>query len=79
MLDTLVKEGRKLVTIIDPHVKKDDDYFVYQVALEKNFYVKKHNKEPYVGQCWPGESIWLDYFNSDCRNYVKSLYTEVPP
>jgi alpha 1,3-glucosidase len=29
MLDKLVKDGRRLITIIDPHIKKDEEYFVY--------------------------------------------------
>jgi alpha 1,3-glucosidase len=29
MLDTLISHHRKLVTIIDPHVKQDEEYFVY--------------------------------------------------
>ena len=30
MLDKLINDGRKLVTIIDPHTKTDEEYFVYQ-------------------------------------------------
>ena len=29
LLEELKKEGRKLITIIDPHIKKDETYFVY--------------------------------------------------
>jgi alpha 1,3-glucosidase len=39
MLDSLVKEGRKLITIIDPHIKVEDDYFIYKDLLEKKLYV----------------------------------------
>lgn len=28
MLDKLIEDGRKLVTIIDPHIKYEPDYFL---------------------------------------------------
>ena len=28
LLNKIVEEGRKLITIIDPHIKMDQDYFV---------------------------------------------------
>lgn len=34
--------------------------------------------EPYSGICWPKESVWLDFLNPLCREYVKSLYCGVP-
>ena len=33
MLDKLHQDGRHLVTIIDPHLKVDPDFFVYSDAL----------------------------------------------
>jgi alpha-glucosidase (family GH31 glycosyl hydrolase) len=29
MLDKIVKDGRRLVVIVDPHVKKDDNFLIY--------------------------------------------------
>ena len=26
------------------------------------------------GSCWPGTSVWLDYFNEGARKFWKSLY-----
>ena len=79
MLETLEKEGRKLVTIIDPHIKKDDDYFVYKDLLAKKLLVMDSTGEQeYVGACWPGTSSWVDFMNPEAREYIKSLYTQVP-
>ncbi len=36
----LEEHGRKLVTIIDPHIKKDDNYYVYKEAREKGYLTK---------------------------------------
>jgi alpha-glucosidase (family GH31 glycosyl hydrolase) len=32
MFEEVVQAGRRLVTIIDPHVKFDEEYFVYKEA-----------------------------------------------
>ena len=41
MQNALAAKGRKMVTIIDPHLKKDSGYGVYQQAHEKGaFFVQ---------------------------------------
>ena len=39
MLDKLKLDGRKLVTIIDPHTKLDPDYWMYKDTQEKRLNV----------------------------------------
>lgn len=34
MIDNVATSGRKMVTIIDPHIKKDDGYNVYKDAKD---------------------------------------------
>lgn len=34
MIDNVASKGRKMVTIIDPHIKKDDGYMVYKDAKD---------------------------------------------
>ena len=29
MINELVNDGRKLVTIVDPHIKVDENYWIY--------------------------------------------------
>lgn len=45
-LEVLDEKGRNLVTIIDPHIKSDDSYFIYKGANEKsilkNYLMKKN-------------------------------------
>lgn len=53
-----------MVTIIDPHIKKDDNYFVYKEALDNGYFIKTVNAEDdYEGHCWPGASKYLDFMN----------------
>ena len=39
MLNKIVEDGRKLVVIIDPHIKKDEQYFVYKNIIENKLYI----------------------------------------
>ncbi|KAJ3083850.1 hypothetical protein HK102_000854 [Quaeritorhiza haematococci] len=75
MQDTLGVKGRKMVTINDPHIKKDDSYFVSKEAREKNLFVKDKDGKDFDGWCWPGSSEWIDYTNPEGRKYWANLYT----
>ncbi len=64
LLHRLVEDGRKLVTIIDPHVKKDEDYFMFKDMASKKLYILDADGEtPYIGWCWPKTSVWIDFMN----------------
>lgn len=47
--------GRKMVTIIDPHIKRDDDFVLHKLARERGFYIKNKDGNDYDGWCWPGK------------------------
>ena len=79
MLETLVEQGRKLITIIDPHVKKDDGYFLFNEIIDKKLYVMEPSGEsPYFGWCWPRTSLWIDFMNPEARELISSLYVKRP-
>ncbi|KAF5123365.1 Glucosidase 2 subunit alpha [Metarhizium anisopliae] len=70
-LDT---HGRKLVVIIDPHIKKVDNYAVSSDMLSKDFAVHNKDDETYEGWCWPGSSNWVDCFNPKANEWWKTLF-----
>ncbi|KAF7979019.1 hypothetical protein HWV62_43993 [Athelia sp. TMB] len=56
--------GRKMVVIVDPHLKRTDNYPVYKSASELGVLVKpKSGEGEYEGWCWTGSSSWIDFFN----------------
>jgi len=68
MVNNVAKDGRKMVTIIDPHIKKDDHYHIYSEGKQLNYFVKKEDaKTTYEGWCWPGASMYLDFSNPHVR------------
>lgn len=74
MQQNLTALGRKLVVIIDPHIKRDGGYFLHNDALANDYYVKNKDGSVYEGWCWPGSSSYLDFFNPAVRNYYSGLY-----
>ena len=66
---TLAAKGRKMVTIIDPHIKKDSSYSVSKNAADLDIFVKTKDLSVLDGDCWPGQSNWIDYTNSKARDF----------
>jgi len=69
MIENLASHGRKLVTIVDPHIKKDSGYWVHNDLSSKGLYVKNKDGGDYEGWCWPGASYYPDFLNSEARDY----------
>lgn len=86
----IATRGRKMVTIIDPHIKRDDNYKLHKKAIEENYYIRKPDGKPFDGWCWPGSSsyfdcttprvrkAWANLFNpTDYPHFTEHLYTWV--
>lgn len=70
MQKNITNHGRKMVTIIDPHIKRDMGYTQHRLATEMGLYIKdKDGHSDYHGWCWPGESSYLDFTNPRVRQW----------
>ncbi|KAL5554945.1 hypothetical protein UlMin_037181 [Ulmus minor] len=65
----LAAKGRHMVTIVDPHIKRDDSYFLHKEASQKGYYVKDATGKDYDGWCWPGSSSYPDILNPEIRSW----------
>jgi alpha-glucosidase len=75
--DDLHEMGFHSVWMIDPGVKKEENYFVYDSGTEGNHWVMDNkNSEPYTGIVWPGECVFPDFTKEDTRNWWANLYTD---
>ncbi|KAK0626408.1 glycosyl hydrolases family 31-domain-containing protein [Immersiella caudata] len=70
----LESHGRKLVTIIDPHIKNTDNYPVVAELKAKDLAVKNKDGNIFEGWCWPGSSHWIDAFSPAAREWWASLF-----
>lgn len=69
MQKKLAAKGRQMVTIVDPHIKRDDSYFLHKEATQKGYYVKDSSGKDFDGWCWPGSSSYLDMLSPEIREW----------
>ena len=74
MIDAIAAKGRQMVTIVDPHIKRDNNYYVHSEATAKKYYVQKADGGDYDGWCWPGSSSWVDYTIPAARFWWEELF-----
>ncbi|KAI5480797.1 glycoside hydrolase family 31 protein [Pseudohyphozyma bogoriensis] len=75
MQESLGATGRKLVAIIDPHIKRVDDLYIYKEAKELDILSKTSDGKEYEGWCWTGSSAWTDWFNPKSWDWWISQFT----
>ncbi|RWS14928.1 neutral alpha-glucosidase AB-like isoform X1 [Dinothrombium tinctorium] len=74
LTSNLTSMGRRLITIIDPHLKRDTDYAVYNEAVKENYLIKTKEGNDYDGWCWPGASVYPDYINPVVREWWSAKF-----
>lgn len=74
MQQKLDETERKLVVLIDPHIKNSDKYFVSDELKSKNLAVLNKDGDIYDGWCWPGSSNWVDCFNPAAQAWWATLH-----
>lgn len=74
LTDDLREKGFKSVVIVDPAVKLDEKYPVYNDGKTKDLYVKNSDGTDFVGQVWAGKSVFPDFVNSKTREWFGEQY-----
>ncbi|ODQ65314.1 alpha glucosidase II, alpha subunit [Nadsonia fulvescens var. elongata DSM 6958] len=72
MMQKLDESKRKLTAIIDPHLKASSR--VGSEIKAQGLAIHDKDRNPFLGQCWPGDSYWIDTTNVDARNYWANQY-----
>ncbi|ABW02515.1 glycoside hydrolase family 31 protein [Caldivirga maquilingensis] len=65
--------GVKLVTIVDPYVKVDPNYYVFKEGINGNHLSLDDDGGLSIVQGWPGKSALPDFFNKEAREWWASL------
>ncbi|KAH7941281.1 hypothetical protein HPB49_011619 [Dermacentor silvarum] len=74
MIRNLTAKGRRMITIIDPHIKRESGYHIHSEATERGYYVKNKDGGDFEGWCWPGSSSYLDFLNPEVRQWWASKF-----
>lgn len=69
MQKNISAHGRKMVTIVDPHIKRDNGYHIHDEATRLGLYIKNKDGADYDGWCWPGQSSYLDFTSPHVRQW----------
>jgi alpha-glucosidase len=67
MLERLADHGFRVVTIIDPGVKYEPGYAVYDEAVERDVLCRTEGGDIYLGEVWPGDSAFPDFVTDEGR------------
>lgn len=74
--DYLHQNGFKSVWMIDPGIKKEKGYFVYDQGSAGNHWVLNSNREEFNGRVWPGACSFPDFTIPETRRWWESLYKD---
>jgi len=72
--DYLHESGFHTVAIIDPGIKREPGYAVYDSGCEIDAWVKTRQGEVYTGRVWPGFCVFPDFTNATVRRWWGDLY-----
>ncbi len=82
MISDLRKEGFRIITIVDPHPKKEKGYAPYDSGLAGDHFVKNPDGSIYEAPVWPsqaeknpGPSVFPDFSRPAARAWWGSLYS----
>ena len=67
--EKLADRGVKLISIIDPGVKKDEDYFMYKEGMEMDAFAHDIDGSVYENAVWPGTSVFPDFTKQSVRSW----------
>jgi len=74
LIADLAQDNFKVMTIVDPGVKHDDDYTVFQEGEKNELFCLKHNGDIFFDQVWPGKSAFPDFLKPETRKWWGQLH-----
>ncbi|KAK6137707.1 hypothetical protein DH2020_028542 [Rehmannia glutinosa] len=76
LVDDLHAIGFKAIWMLDPGLKKEEGYFVYDSGSKSDVWTQTDKKEPFVGKVWPGPCVFPDFTQSKVRSWWANLVKE---
>ncbi len=76
LIRRLADDGFKVITIVDPGVKHDPGWSVFDEAAERGLLCLTEGGDIYVGQVWPGRTAFPDFATEATRTWWGRLNAE---
>lgn len=67
--DKLALQGIKLISIIDPGVKKDENYYMYNEGMKIDAFAHDADGSVYENAVWPGTAVFPDFTKEEVRRW----------
>jgi len=77
MVSELHSLGYKVVSMINPGIKADPNYFVFKEGIERDAFVKYRHGGLYIGKVWPEECVFPDFTRPDVQQWWGGLYKDL--
>lgn len=65
----LKRQGVHVTSIVDPGVKKEEGFALYDDGLKKGVFCRGDDGRVFSGKVWPGESVFADFFEPKARGW----------
>ncbi len=74
LLGELADQGFKTVAILDPGIKQEVGYKVYDSGVRDSVFIRYPNGKTFVGPVWPGNAVFPDFTNPKTRAWWASQF-----
>ncbi len=72
----LAADGFKSIAILDPGIKIDPEYKIYQEGIEQGYFCRRADGPLMKGNVWPGACHFPDFTNPKVRDWWAGLVAE---
>lgn len=69
MHESLRDAGFRTVAILDPGVKAEKGYSVYEQGIQENIFARDESGEVFHGKVWPGKTVFPDFSLEKVRDF----------
>lgn len=76
MIADLKKQGFHTVVMIDPGIKAETGYDIYDEGMENGFFCRRPDGETFLGPVWPERCAFPDFTDPEARKWWSGLYKE---
>ncbi|KAL8498688.1 hypothetical protein ACS0TY_021866 [Phlomoides rotata] len=73
LADDLHQKGFKAIWMLDPGIKNEEGYFVYDSGSERDIWIQTADGKPFIGDVWPGPCVFPDFTQSNARSWWANL------
>ncbi len=74
LISDLEKQGFKVITIVDPGVKVEPGYEVYEQGLKNDYFVRSKTGGYFQARVWPGDVYFPDFLKPEVREWWGGLH-----